>query len=335
MMINPKMYKHFALALIISLNLAFAGCSSGEKRPDPINEVVIILDGSVTYKTRRTEAIAKISALLDSLAQAKVSRWEPSKDQIKIITVDAVPEVIWQGSIRDLKAMKQSEWAERFKARTDYEQCTDVEAAFKLAASNLQGDPQYVNKYLFAFTDLIHEPPTTSIRACRLPTKPSLPAEDFPWGELQDVSVSIFWVPPDQKLAWQRAVAEHRLGSSFALYTTSESSQVKITPPPKPTRKVTDEERAAERAADREGYTQGIYSFLKWAGIILGLIVALVVGFIVVGRSLGRRRSQAARAPINPRAVRPLPPSRLRRPRGLPSAAGSRPPSISGNQNQR
>src|ERR1044071_753072 len=117
-----------------------------------------MLDGSSSYKARRVEAINRALTLLDSIAQTKVHRWEQSTDKIAIITIDAVPEVIWQGSIRDLKALKQSDWTERFKARTDYENCTDVEAVFQLAAKNLRGDPKYVSKYLLPYTALIHEP---------------------------------------------------------------------------------------------------------------------------------------------------------------------------------
>ncbi|HEX8163576.1 MAG TPA: VWA domain-containing protein [Pyrinomonadaceae bacterium] len=318
----------FVLAL--SLTLALAGCATGERRPDPSNEVVIMLDVSGTYKSRRAEALAKASALLDSIAQTKVRRWEQGAGRITIITVDAVPEVIWQGTLRDLKSVKQSDWAERFKARTDYEKCTDVEAAFRLATSHLQGDPQFVNKYLFAFTDLIHEPPTGSIRTCKPPSRPSVPSEEFPWASLQDVSVSVFWVPPDQKLAWQRAAADNGLGPSFALYTTSESGQVKVSAPPKPEAKITD----AEREADREGYTQTFFGLLKWAAIILGGFVALVVILLLVARS--RRGSEpSGPAPAGARGVRPLPASKLRRPGSLPRPAGARPPAMPGSQRPR
>jgi len=102
-------------AFSLSLSLLIVGCTTGEKKLDPYNEVVIMLDGSISYKARRVEAINRALTLLDSIAQTKVRRWEQSTDKIAIITVDAVPEVIWQGSIRDLKALKQSDWTERFK----------------------------------------------------------------------------------------------------------------------------------------------------------------------------------------------------------------------------
>src|SRR5687767_8625254 len=128
-----------SVLLALTLSLPLVGCASGDKRPDSLNEVVILLDSSGSYKKRQAEAIARASSLLDSIAETKVRRWDQATDKITIIAVDAVPEVIWTGSVRELKAMKQSDWAERFKARSDYEQCTDVEAAFKLATTHLQG----------------------------------------------------------------------------------------------------------------------------------------------------------------------------------------------------
>jgi hypothetical protein len=295
------------LMLVVALSLLLGGCTS-EKRPDVFNEVVIMVDGSGSYKARRLEAITSAVKLLESIAETKVRRWEQSVDRITIIAVDAVPEVIWQGSVRELKALKSTDWTERFKARTDYENCTDEEAAFKLAVKSLQGDSQYVKKYLLAYTDLISEPPTSSIRRCQPPAKPSVPSEDFPWTDLQDVSVSIFWVPPEQKLAWKRIVAEHGLGSSFALYTTSESSEVKISAPTKATVKATE----ADRAADRESYKQTIFTVLEWLGIILMALVAIIGVSLFIVRTIGGRRRRISRGTTSRPVVRPLPISQMR-----------------------
>lgn len=315
------MIKQLSFALILTVAVSASGCSSSEARRDSFNEVVVLLDSSATYKKRREEAVAKASALLDTISQTKVRRWEKAEDKITIITVDAVPEVIWQGNVADLKKMKQSDWAERFKARSDYEKCTDVEAAFKLAASHLQGDPQYAYKYVFAFSDLINEPPAASIGTCLPPKKPSVPSEEFPWGDLQDVSVSVFWVPPDQKLAWQRAATDHGLGTSFSLYTTSESGQVKISPPPKAAPKNTE----TEREADRESYTQTFYTAIRWLGIALLGAIILIVAILVAARLFRGRRLVASRTQGNRRAVAPLPASRLRLAGTQPRAGGRAP----------
>jgi hypothetical protein len=298
------MRTHLLAGTVLSTSLLLAGCMSGEKRPDPINKVAILLDASITYKARQAEAVGRALALLESIGQTKVRRWEESNDKIAIITVDAVPEVIWQGSIRELKALKSSDWTDRFKARTDYANCTDVEAAFKLAAKNLEGDPQHVNKYLWAYTDLIHEPPAKSMRKCEPPAKPSVPSEDFPWAEFQDVSVSVFWVPPEQKLAWKRAVTDHGLAPSFSLYTTSESGQVKIAAPPKPTQKLTE----ADRMADREAYKQSAITLFEWLCIGLVGFIAVVGIALLIARSLRHRRGSVRRPPS----------------RGVPSLAAAR-----------
>lgn len=298
--------------LTTALCLCVAGCAIGNKQPEPFNQIVIMIDSSSSYRSRQVEAIAKAAALLESLAQTKVRRWEETTDRITLISLDAVPEVIWQGSLVELKKLNTSDWVKRFNARTDYAACTDVAAAFRLADGYLNGDQRYVDKYLFVFSDLVAEPPTNSIRTCQRPTHPSLPSDDFAWDALQNVSVSIFWVPPDQKLAWQRAVADHSLSTTFSLYTTAESSQVKIQPPSRATFKESDEERTAKRD-----------NLLSWAwrvSIILAtLLVALILSII-----LFRVRRKASLTPLrSPVPGRPL--SQGTRRRGQSSPAGPLP----------
>jgi hypothetical protein len=299
--------------LASALSLCIAGCAIGNKQPEPFNQIVIMIDSSGSYRSRQVEAVAKAAALLESMGQTKVRRWEETTDQITLISLDAVPEVIWQGSLVELKKLNPSDWVKRFNARTDYAACTDVAAAFRLADSYLNGDPLYVDKYLFAFSDLIAEPPTSSIRTCQRPAHPSLPPDDFAWDALHNVSVSIFWVPPDQKLAWQRAVAGHGLSTTFSLYTTSESSQVKIQPPPRAAFKESDEERAAKRD-----------NLLSWTGKVFIMLVILLVA-LVISIILFRLRRRVRPASLRSAATgRPLPQGARRR--GQPPAAGPLPP---------
>lgn len=302
-----------------------AACVSGfpyvEKSIAASDEVVVLLDNSGTYTARRADALNKATELLNSIAQTKVKRWETSTINITIISLDAVPEVIWHGNLTELKAVKPSEWTDRFNARTDYRQCTDVDAAFTLASDRLQGDPKYVGKYIFAFTDLINEPPTNSIRKCRPPSRPSLPTDAFPWDSFRDVSVCVFWVPPEQKLAWQRAVAEHGLSSSFSLYSTSESSQVKAVPPPKPEVKITD----ADKEADRTAYVQYAYTVLTWLLIAVGGALLLFVGLYFFGKRF-RTTGPAGGSQRSRHGIRPLPASALsapRRPGQVPPPGGT------------
>ena len=251
------------------------------ERPEPYNQVVILVDASISYRERRQEAVARASALLEDLARTKVHRGDEAIDQITIASLDAVPEAIWQGTLRDLKKMTPKDWIERFAARKDYDGCTDVGAAFRLAAKRLDGDPRYVNKFVFAFSDLVDEPPMSSIRKCRPAAHPSLPPADMPWEALSGVRVAVFWAPPNQKLAWTRAADQHGLGESFQVYTTSESAAVRIEPLPRKAAELTEEEKAA---AVR---TLGT---LAWAGGALLVGLAILFGGLVAAATIVSRR---------------------------------------------
>ena len=179
--------------------------------------------------------------------------------------------------------MGSDAWTERFQSRTDYSACTDVPAAFRLAARHLEGDPGHVGKHLFVFSDLIDQPPTDSVLK---PGKISKePAGDFPWEKLKDVSVSVFWVPPDQKLAWLRAVRQHQLAESFALYTTSESSLVEIAPPERPVTQLT----AIQRKAEQQRYLCLAKKIGMGTGICI-LALCIIVTMAAICLSFARRR---------------------------------------------
>jgi hypothetical protein len=297
----------FALAL---QPLLCAGVSSAaEKRPEPFNRIVAIVDGSGSFKSRVADAVARLVALLDQMARTKVHRWDSGVDHVTIVALDALPAVIWQGTVRDLKEMNRNAWTERFKARTDFTGCTDVSAAFRVAAEHLDGDPRYIGKYLFVFSDLVDEPPAAlSVRNCRPPKRPSPPPQDFPWEALRDVSVSALWVPADQILAWQRAVTAAGLGATFKLYSASESEAVEVASPPRRELHRTDEDAERDRARYADYAKRG-------AGWLFGgtmVVVAVVGGILLAIRTLAQRR--AARPAPPPAAVRPLPLPRGERP---------------------
>ena len=172
-------YASLVFVPVVLLIVLLGGSAIAASRIDSSNRVVIMIDGSGSYKSRQGEALTRSIKLLDAMAQAKLHRWEPVSDQIIIISLDAVPEVLWRGTLRELKTLDRTAWTARFQARRDYASCTDVGTAFKLATQHLKGDSRSVAKYLFAFTDLIHEPPTTSIRLCRKPLSPSIPPRRF------------------------------------------------------------------------------------------------------------------------------------------------------------
>lgn len=241
--------KQFALRALgtAAVTVVLVGC--GQQRPKPSNKIVILLDGSGSYKKRQLEAIERASALLDSISKQEVHRWDKGTDRIAVISLDAAPALLWEGTLKELKdstAGNRNAWADRLRARADYARCTDVNAAFQLALENLDGDPRYVQKYLFAFSDLLDEPPTVSLNTCQVPRRG--PSEEFPWDGLNDVSVSIFWMPSTQILPWNRAINGHQLADSFRIYSDSESATVTIAPPPRPTVLLTEEDANADRA---------------------------------------------------------------------------------------
>lgn len=314
--------RKFRPAICIMVVLAvFAGSDVLAGVIQARNEIVIIPDASGSFRNRQEEAIKRSVELLEDIAKQKLHRWEDNKDRVVIISLDALPEVVWAGSLRDLKTASSKSWADRFRARTDYASCTDVGAAFNLATHYLDGSPMEVNRHLFVFSDLINEPPTKSIRHCQPAHHPSPPPDDFPWEKLQGVTVNIFWVPVDQKLTWSKAAEQHGLKDSFALFTPSESSVTPILPP-EPAHlapKVIEEQRqkTAQQVKDFGG------KILKWAGLGLGLIFFLIVlailGTILLSRSRSNRR--IAEPQVDRRVIGPVPPLNL--------AGRQRPPAAS------
>ena len=165
------------------LSACLAAPAAGQSAvAEPSLRVAVIIDGSGTFAGQRDAAVARTIDLLDAMAATKLHRWEIGADHVTLISLDALPEVIWQGTLRQLKELDHDRWAARFDARSDFVHCTDVAAAFRLAADAVAGGAGPVNQYLFAFSDLIHEPPTTSVRTCAAPQ--TLPPAAFPWDRL-------------------------------------------------------------------------------------------------------------------------------------------------------
>jgi hypothetical protein len=269
-----------AAAVVLIAVLVATGACAGAVQParrDTSLRVAIIIDRSGTYRLKLQAAIAKTIALLERLAATKVHRWEQGNDRISIIALDAMPDVIWQGSLADLKQIDRRTWTTRLAAREDYAGCTDLGAAFQLAVREVQSDASNVARYVFAFTDFIHEPPVQSLRACAAAASPSLPPATFPWDALAQTSVTAFWVPPNQVLAWRRVIEERELAATFVLHSASESDTVTIPAPPRP--KVTIDE--TERAANRDrlaGFGQAAVRGMGYVAVGFGLLLTAVFG---------------------------------------------------------
>lgn len=277
---------------VVSLGLLGAKAQAGPA-PKAVNRVAILIDGSGSYKDRQAQAVAKAVTLLEQMGEKRVRRWETG-DEIAIIALDAMPDVLFRGSLQELKAVKPDAWVARFKARSDYIKHTDLVTAFELALRHLEGDPRYVSKYLIAFTDLIHDPiggPAPK------KGKPTPPPAAFPFAGLEGVAVSVLWCPYPQKQAWLAAVREQGLAESFQIYTTSESGTVTLKAPPKPKVKLTEGEREAQRAQ----VVAGFQTVLRSMALVLLAILILPPLAWLWGRWRGRRSPRRKAPPtINP-----------------------------------
>lgn len=266
------------LSLALCLSLSWMGAQAAETRIKPFNRIVVVVDASGSYLRRQNEAIAKTGQLLAGLSARKVKRWEQA-DEIKIISLDAMPEVIWEGTPEKLSRTGATEWAARFKARKDYANCTDVTAALELAATLLEADPKPTEKYLFAFSDFVHEPPKGTLGKCQAHRLPSVPGKDFAWDRFAEVKIAVLWMPPAQKLAWDREMKEQGL-TSYRLLTTSESASAELDIPAPARRKVTE----AERQKGRETLLAAWDYMLIAVAALMALLVSGVGAAVVAQR---------------------------------------------------
>jgi len=267
------------------------------------NKIVVVVDCSGSFKSQHQNAVQQTLRLLDSLAQTKMKRWEGESDEVNLISLDALPQIVWKGSVKALKTANLQDIVKLFSARKEFSSCTNVMAAFELAFQNLEGDPRYVSKYLFVFSDLIHEPPTKTVTTCASPVK--VQGDDFPWNLLEDISTTIFWIPANQQLVWEKAVANHGLKGRVTMYSTGFSDKITIAPPPKAQEKVSEKEQESQ-TRELVGTLQGIG---KWTGsIFLGFLG--VMGLMGLVALMFRKRSSR---PAAPRAgnIAPLPAARL------------------------
>lgn len=255
-----------------------------DARDQIFNRIVVMIDASGSYHGQQVAALQRTEALLSELAARRVRRWEHA-DEVVVISLDAMPEVIWRGSAKEIGGMGEAAWARRFRARTDYAACTDVGAGFNLAGRLLTAEPRPTEKYLVVFSDLKDEPPASSPRVCRPVKSPSLPPQDMPWDALADTSVTVLWMPAEQKLAWKQAVTKAGLADNFAFYSISESRVAPLNPPPPAVRKISEAEKLQVKTSVAETGS----GLLKLAGYF-GLGLLFIVVLMTVAGVLGRRR---------------------------------------------
>lgn len=298
-----------SIAVTATLTLGLAIVQPAEARDRPFNRIAIMVDASGSYQERQAEAIEKANILLGGMAERRVKRWD-KPDEIIIISLDAAPEVIWRGTPEKLAETDRNEWVARFKGRADYAACTDVARGLNLAAQELNaGTPLPTNRFLFAFSDLVDEQPVQGVSKCAAPR--SVPEQDIAWEELKPLRIAVFWLPANQKMAWDGAMKGHGL-NAYRLFSISESAVNRIDLPEPAKREVTPEQKQQSRDV-----------LLGWAGTIgsmllyltIGIIaVALLIGLALYGRR-GRRPPPRPTPPATGRAgvaVRgPVPPLRI------------------------
>lgn len=278
-----------AWALILAMS------ASANAAETPFNRVAVMVDASGSYKARQPEAVAKAALLLDGLAERKRKRWEKA-DEILIISLDAAPEVIWRGTPAELAATDRNEWIARFRGRSDYAGCTDVTAGLNLAATELNAAPTATVRYLFAFSDLLDERPVQGASTCAPPR--ATPGDDLAWDTLEQIKIAAFWLPANQKMAWDAAMKAHGL-TSYRLLSTSESGVNRIDIPEPAKHEVTDEERAHSRGV--------LAGAAKSFGLLIVSLVVLIAlcaaGLAFVARRRRRLRSPIAATMTGPRSV--------------------------------
>lgn len=295
---------------------------------EPRNDIVVIIDGSGSFRERQAGAIDQTVELLDDIASRQLRRWEGTRDRVTVICLDALPEVLWEGNLRTLKEQSADAWTERFRARSDYAGCTDVGGAFNLAVRYLEADARIVSRYLFVFSDLIDEPPRAIAGGrwqCKPPSRPSPPPVNLPWDKLSGVAVNAYWVPTEQKFAWRQAIDENGLSLTFALHTNSESGVVPVlAPPPAELTPEVKEEQRRDILSRLRHLGSGT---LTWVLAAAALIVLALISMSICGR-LRRGNRPPRPAAGGRRVLGPVAPLQLRPTKRSRDAAQS-----SGNTN--
>ena len=282
-----------AVAMAICLGATSLAPSLVFARDKPFNRVVIGIDASGSYKGRQADALAKAKDLLDNAAKQRIKRWEQA-DEVIVVSLDAIPEVIWRGTTRELKQTDASVWLTQFRGRSDYAKCTDVAAFFNLAAELFAAPPVPTGKYLVVFSDLKAEPPLDSPGKCKGPIPVAQLVQELPWDAFEDVSTTVFWMPVAQKYTWAKVIQEKGLGLAVKLYSESESAGKQLDPPKPAKRKVFAEQKAQSAEA-----VTSMLGTLGWT--LMGLVVVLfgAVGALAIVAHMrrGRNRVGAARHP--------------------------------------
>lgn len=289
----------FAAVASLTPMLLLCGCGGPGNEVKGSNRVILLLDGSGSFRNRQAEAVDKAVAYLEEMSRTELKRWESSSDKIAVITVDSMPDVLWEGNLEDLKKQNRESWVMRFRSRQDYSACTDVVGAFRLAANYLDGDARTTAKYLVVFSDLVQELPRDTPSSCQHPQRG--PAADFPWDALGETGVTVLWLPVSQRLLWQRVASQN--GVAVRFYTESESSTAQLQPPPK---KVVEPTAQEQKMAEAEvtGFFTGAMKLLVMVPLVLISLMVALIGGAWLRHRFANGQVDAAAGPRS--ATRPL-----------------------------
>lgn len=277
--------KRTMITIMILIMFFMADVATATVKPKPFNRVAVVIDSSGTFKGHQFAAIEKVKGLLDKMAEQTERRYQ-APDEIYILSLDALPTVIWFGKRPQLEELTSERLSELFANRSSYSHCTDVAKAFNLASNKLNRDPVPAAKYLFVFSDLIDEPPSSRTK-CEPPSRPSLPPVDIHWDSLTDASISVFWAPDDQISAWMSSISDQGLNIKF--YNEAEARNMELPPPPKARFKMSEEERKEKL----EHLSNGIWGLIKWFLKYTLLFIGGLIGLILLSRYRGNIRAMS------------------------------------------
>src|SRR5580658_1335324 len=112
--------KNVALATVMLIS-AITGATAQTTSPDAHNEIVVVVDASRSFQRRQQEAIDRTNDLLRQLELRQTSVWQEDHDKVTVISLDAIPTVVWSGSPTSLKkAQSDGSWSKWLMARSDY-----------------------------------------------------------------------------------------------------------------------------------------------------------------------------------------------------------------------
>lgn len=233
-------------AAVFAVSLALtAEAQSQTKYVAPYNLVVVVLDTSISFQLPATgagikgrvpvnEAIQVAEHLFDASGSERRRR-KVAEDRYVIVAVDAASQVIWRGDRKQLGGLAGGALTQILKVRRQFAYCTDYESGMNAAAKVIRENADATNYYVLTFGDLIHEPSTTSYRACAAPT--GKPPANIDWDTLQYASLGFYFVSTDFKLRpnqhWPALLDSRGIHADFKDMAQTMTQAVEVPPPPR------------------------------------------------------------------------------------------------------